>query len=685
MQINLNTFYFQILSTQLAVTHMNGSIIKGEVFEANFASLKSQQVFYKHWNKMEMSSKSNHDANIQPVMSHTETTAYSTRSEHFFGHLPNPPSDSSEIPQPSTSNVHVRVSACELNTGESYPEEKPQSSNSGSSHIFNPINVKVGNQITNRDNRKKHKLSSSKTDIKSFDSHEHCPSKYRVIDINSQFEPSDIVKSLLAKPSVFDEDTKRLERLSEKYVPKQLNLPHISFSKESIYYTPGSSSQLMPSSSVSMLPPATIITNDQPNKIIKTSPTDFKSLPRGPKLSTITELALDNPSKPLTEMRELLSTHQNVNDDLSDSTINSEYVLSNNSARSVKDDTKVYYKGKTCQMFVNNWLDSLGGNNEKICQSRGKSDYRRLSGFRKEENLNEKQLGKQSSSVQFAGERKRPSETIVHSSPSPIGIQENKTNDSYFKKPTEQKNTVNKTSVHESVSTISDEKKTLYLPFKKRACIKQNFADPDHVKIQEKSSPELKDVCSTSRECKSIKNQLLDFNKFETNSTYSKKNINPSVNSKSKNIEKKKDLFKMNQKPDTIKKDKIKTAIDKVYKKDKVNESNAPDELGTDCSSLNKKVTRSSGRFNDLNKLNIDSKISEGDNKKSCSLSKMLNRKNETNILENASKEKKANKNLSNEETEKPSTSSSTPASEDPLFIPYVSMYDKVKTRRYRK
>lgn len=46
-------------------------------------------------------------------------------------------------------------------------------------------------------------------------------------DINS-VPPSDIVKSVLAKRSVFDEDLKRLENVSEKYEPKEWRAPTIA-------------------------------------------------------------------------------------------------------------------------------------------------------------------------------------------------------------------------------------------------------------------------------------------------------------------------------------------------------------------------------------------------------------------------------------------------------------------------
>lgn len=641
--------------------------MKGEILEAGFASFESQQVLYEHSHKMEVSSKSNDDATSQSIMNLMKTTISSTRSEHVYDFFSNPLSDSPEMPHISTSNDHVKIT-CELKAEESY-FERPQSSSSDCSHTIDPINVEVINQTTNLGNRIGYQLNSSKTDVTRFGSHKQSSSKYRLIDINSKFEPSDIVKSILAKPSVFDEDTKRLKHLSGKYVPKQF-LPRISFCTERT-----SPSQFMPSSSVSWLPPSTIITNDQSNNIIKTNPPDLKSLPHNSKSLTKTKLAPVDLSRSLTGMRELFSTRQNINDS-SDSTIDSNYFSPNNSVSSGEDDAQTLHNGNICQIYTKNWLDSLERSNEKACQLREIPDYWRLSG---EEKLNEKQISKQSSSVQFSGERKRPSETIVHSSSSSIGIQEKKTNDSYFKMHSEQKNIVNIKSVHKSVSTISDEKKTCYLPFKKRACIKQNFIDPDYVEIQEKSGPELRE--KESKECKTIKNQLFDFNLLETNFN---KTVSPSNNSKSMNIEKKIDLLKMNQKPKTIKEDKVRV-IYKTYKKDNISKlkEKSLDELGTDISTLNKRTTRSSSRLNDLNKSNIDNKNSKGNNKKNCSFSKMSDSKNKINSLEKNSKNNKVNQKLLNEEVGNPSTSTS--ASEIVLFQPYVSMYDKVKTRSCRR
>lgn len=43
--------------------------------------------------------------------------------------------------------------------------------------------------------------------------------KFREIDVN-EVKPSEIVKSVLAKKSIFDDDLKRLENIGEKYEPK---------------------------------------------------------------------------------------------------------------------------------------------------------------------------------------------------------------------------------------------------------------------------------------------------------------------------------------------------------------------------------------------------------------------------------------------------------------------------------
>lgn len=49
--------------------------------------------------------------------------------------------------------------------------------------------------------------------------------KFLELDVN-EVKPSDIVKSVLAKKSIFDDDLKRLENIGEKYEPKEFsNLP----------------------------------------------------------------------------------------------------------------------------------------------------------------------------------------------------------------------------------------------------------------------------------------------------------------------------------------------------------------------------------------------------------------------------------------------------------------------------
>lgn len=48
--------------------------------------------------------------------------------------------------------------------------------------------------------------------------------KHRLLDVDvRELQPSDIVKSVLAKPSVFDEDSKRLENFGEKYEPRDFS------------------------------------------------------------------------------------------------------------------------------------------------------------------------------------------------------------------------------------------------------------------------------------------------------------------------------------------------------------------------------------------------------------------------------------------------------------------------------
>lgn len=64
--------------------------------------------------------------------------------------------------------------------------------------------------------------------------------KHRLLDVDvRELQPSDIVKSVLAKPSVFDEDSKRLENFGEKYEPRDFSCYPRSVGLEVQRFVPG--------------------------------------------------------------------------------------------------------------------------------------------------------------------------------------------------------------------------------------------------------------------------------------------------------------------------------------------------------------------------------------------------------------------------------------------------------------
>lgn len=52
-----------------------------------------------------------------------------------------------------------------------------------------------------------------------------CRFRHKLLDLDlKELQPSEIVKSVMAKRSVFDEDSKRLENVGEKYEPREYAL-----------------------------------------------------------------------------------------------------------------------------------------------------------------------------------------------------------------------------------------------------------------------------------------------------------------------------------------------------------------------------------------------------------------------------------------------------------------------------
>jgi hypothetical protein len=97
---------------------------------------------------------------------------------------------------------------------------RPQSSNSDDSQASDPGAPGLEERLKSLD-EKYEQWSGSRTSVLKLDTSVRLRSRYKLLDTVDKLEPSDIVKSVLAKPSVFDEDTKRLENFSEKYIPKE--------------------------------------------------------------------------------------------------------------------------------------------------------------------------------------------------------------------------------------------------------------------------------------------------------------------------------------------------------------------------------------------------------------------------------------------------------------------------------
>ncbi|KAK9888133.1 hypothetical protein WA026_000404 [Henosepilachna vigintioctopunctata] len=126
-------------------------------------------------------------------------------------------------PKPS-SPVHVPPPAS--------PPPRPPSLSSNSSDSENPPSPSLDERIKSLD-EKYEKWSGSRAlsaaggdALAKLDAtREKFRLRHKLLDFDlKEVQPSEIVKSVMAKRSVFDEDLKRLENVGEKYEPKELNL-----------------------------------------------------------------------------------------------------------------------------------------------------------------------------------------------------------------------------------------------------------------------------------------------------------------------------------------------------------------------------------------------------------------------------------------------------------------------------
>ncbi|VVC45470.1 Hypothetical protein CINCED_3A008269 [Cinara cedri] len=322
---------------------------------------------------------------------------------------------------------------------------RPQSSNSDDSQASDPGAPGLEERLRSLD-EKYEQWSGSRTSVLKLDTSVRLRSRYKLLDTVDKLEPSDIVKSVLAKPSVFDEDTKRLENFSDKYIPKEFvpsrtspNLPN--FRHQQL----GSFSPMTPSSSgSSKSPPAS-------------SPAAVKtqySFPSHPQLVTITQNCRTSPTDPrmpISDPRLLIDPRVSVADprlsaDSRGSFLTKQNICTINDNRyvpdilntkdprhpihkdaEIKDGPEAFYRSKIRDEYTKNWLHTFDRkDNEPTYRLVDSFDRRRFTDYRKEEEekLKIEQINKQKLLDGFVVKRKCSSETVGHPSPFFVGVQE---------------------------------------------------------------------------------------------------------------------------------------------------------------------------------------------------------------------------------------------------------------------
>lgn len=282
---------------------MHGSIFKGDRLQLDFASAECQQEFYEHLNKAnsELNSiplvpnNSNHKTNQKPkplpptdsnckkptnnsinipcdsVIFTSNFTNIADLKKHFSVDFKNSYNTSNmthnsnqkkpfeniqhallngKHPLECTSSIHnnerhvleyARHNYDPLLSPPHSSPESSQSSNSDNSQV-DTYGLHLDDKLTNF-NKKFEQWEKTRTNYSNvYDS-----TKYNYSNIIDDIEPSDIVKYILSKPSVFNEDSKRLEHLSIKYIIKKC----ISYQKpkcSSISLPPISETRCIPSS-----------------------------------------------------------------------------------------------------------------------------------------------------------------------------------------------------------------------------------------------------------------------------------------------------------------------------------------------------------------------------------------------------------------------------------------------------
>lgn len=350
----------------------------------------------------------------------------------------------------------VHVSNPLLSPPLSSSPRRPHSSNSDDSQTSDPGAPGLEERLKNLD-VKYEQWNGSRTNLLKLDSSVRLRSRYKLLDTVDKLEPSDIVKSVLAKPSVFDEDTKRLENFSDKYIPKEFVPSRTSPNFQNIRHQQlGSFSPLTPSSSgSSKSPPAS---SPAANK------TQY-SFPSHPQSIVITQNCRTSPTDSRLNDHRLLTdprcTDPRLSADSRGSFLTKQNICTINDNRyvpdilntkdprhpihkdaEIKDGPEAFYRSKIRDEYTKNWLHTFDRkDNEPTYRLVDSFDRRRFSDFRKEEEekLKVEQINKQKLLDGFVVKRKCSIETVSHPSPFFVGVQEKQKNIDDFKKLSEHK------------------------------------------------------------------------------------------------------------------------------------------------------------------------------------------------------------------------------------------------------
>lgn len=348
----------------------------------------------------------------------------------------------------------VHVSNPLLSPPLSSSPRRPHSSNSDDSQTSDPGAPGLEERLKSLA-EKYEQWNGSRTNLLKLDSNARLRSRYKLLDTVDKLEPSDIVKSVLAKPSVFDEDTKRLENFSEKYIPKEFVPSRTSPNFQNIRHQQlGSFSPLTPSSSgSSKSPPASSPAANKtqysfpshPQSIsitqnCRTSPTDSRvndhRLVIDPRASVDSRLSADSRGSFLTKQNICtINDNRYIPDILN--TKDPRHPIHRDAE--IKDGPEAFYRSKIRDEYTKNWLHTF--KDEPTYRLVDASDRRRFSDFRKEEEekLKVEQINKQKLLDGFVVKRKSSIETMTHPSPFFIGVQEKQKNVEDIKKYSEHK------------------------------------------------------------------------------------------------------------------------------------------------------------------------------------------------------------------------------------------------------